>query len=80
MKKKLVVFITAIVLSVGVWGFVDRTPVCAGCGCAMECGNTCSAECSDCGTYQQCVNKGIECCKAAHKQMGDTGPCLVYTD
>lgn len=77
MKKKLLILMAALVLSVGIWGFTDRTTVCAGCGCAMMCNNTCEANCSNCGSVGECWQKAADCCLAAAKATGDTGPCPV---
>ena len=78
MRKLVWACAIALGLYLGIWGnlAMGSTYAQCGCTCGISCGNACQASCYGCSLWEA-FSMTDQCCEAAHKATGDTGPCPV---
>jgi hypothetical protein len=75
MRKRLLSFIFAIMLSLGfALSLGTRTSQACACSCAIVCDNRCQYSCSEC-VFFEWVSVAAQCCDEAHRATGETEQC-----
>lgn len=76
MRKRLLMFAVAFIVSIGIWGSFARSTADAQCGasCGLLCGNRCSAACTGC-SISECGAAAGTCCEQLFRSEGQTPAC-----